>query len=172
MSLMADLDAWKARIDAVESRLGELASPTPDSAIAAGALTAPDSKTGERWEEGQVWGHLAEFIQFWIEQAGDVIDAYRGEPIPFGRTRADPTRLAGIEQGRHVTVDNLWQEVRADLTDLRRFLEALPPGWENSVGLHTTLGPITTERVVEEFLIAHLEEHAAQLESLAKPDAS
>ena len=168
MSRMADLDSWKARIDAVESRLGEVAAPTADSAPAEGALTNPDPKTGEQWEEGQVWGHLAEFIQFWIEQAGDVIDAYRGEPIPFGRTRADPTRLAGIEQGRHVTIESLWQEVRADLTDLRGFLGALPEGWESSVGLHTTLGPIPTERVVEEFLISHLEEHAAQLESLAR----
>ena len=161
MSHMADLESWLARIDAVEARLGVLAIPTE-------GLTDADPASGEQWEAGQVWGHLAEFIQFWVEQAGDVIDAYRGESIPFGRTRADPTRLAGIEQGRHATVESLWLEVGADLADLRRFLEALPQGWEKSVGVHTTLGAIPTERVIEDFLIAHLEEHAAQLESLAR----
>ncbi|MEX0667507.1 MAG: hypothetical protein WD313_04190 [Acidimicrobiia bacterium] len=162
MSPMADLDAWLARIDAVEARLRVLATPTE-------GLTDADPATGEQWEAGQVWGHIAEFIQFWVEQAGDVIDAYRGEPVPFGRTRSDPTRLAGIEQGRHVAIDIMWQEVEADLADLRRFLEALPQGWSDSVGLHSTLGVIPTERVVEDFLIGHLEEHAAQLEGLAEP---
>jgi hypothetical protein len=158
---MADLDAWFARIDAVEARLRALATPTE-------GLTEADPTTGEQWESGQVWGHITEFIQFWVEQAGDVIDAYQGEPVPFGRIRSDPTRLAGIEQGLHVPIDTMWQEVQADLGDLRSFLRALPENWSDSVGLHSTLGPIPTERIVEDFLVGHLEEHAAQLEGLAK----
>lgn len=161
MSLMAEIDSWFARIDAVEARLRALATPT-------GGLTGPDPTTGERWEAGQVWGHITEFIPFWVEQAGDVIDAYRGEPVSFGRIRSDPTRLAGIEQGKHVSIETMWQEIQADLADLRLFLAALPEGWADSVGLHSTLGPLPTERIVETFLIAHLEEHAEQLEGLAK----
>ena len=161
MLLMADVESWLARINAVETRLGALANP-------ADGLTDPDPSTGEQWEAGQVWGHIAEFIQFWVEQAGDVIDAYQGHPVPFGRIRSDPTRLAGIEQGRHVAIDTMWQEVQADLGDLRRFLGALPEDWSESVGLHPTLGPIPTERFLETFVIDHLEEHAAQLEGLAK----
>ena len=158
---MADLDAWLTRIDAVEARLRALATPTA-------GLTDADPATGEQWEAGQVWGHITEFIQFWVEQAGDVIDAYQGDPVSFGRIRSDPTRLAGIEQGRHVPIATMWQEVQADLGDLRAFLRALPEGWSASVGLHSTLGPIPTERIVEDFLVGHLEEHAAQLEGLAK----
>jgi hypothetical protein len=166
MSRMADLvESWLERVNAVEARLEAVAIP-------AEGLTEADPATGERWEAGQVWGHIAEFIQFWVEQAGDVVDAYQGDPIAFGRTRTDPTRLAGIEQGHHVTIDNLWLEVQADLADLRRFLKALPAGWANSVGLHSTLGPVPTERVIENFLVGHLEEHAAQLEGLAKPNDS
>ena len=160
MSLMAELNSWLPRIDAVEARLGEVTKPT-------GGLTEADPTTGERWEAGQVWGHMAEFIQFWVEQAGDVIDAFQGDPVPFGRTRADPARLAGIEQGHRVEIETLWQEVKADLADLRSFLGALPDGWREAVGLHSTLGPMLMERVVEEFLVRHLEEHAAQLEDLA-----
>jgi hypothetical protein len=158
---MADLDTWFARLDAVEARLRVLATPTE-------GLTGPDPATGEQWEAAQVWGHITEFIPFWVEQAGDVIDAYRDEPVPFGRIRSDPTRLAGIEQGKHVAIETMWQEVQADLADLRLFLAALPEGWADSVGLHSTLGPLPTERIVDDFLIAHLEEHAEQLEGLAK----
>jgi hypothetical protein len=159
---MIDLGTWFARIDAVEARLAGLAAPTE-------GLTGPDPTTGEQWEATQVWGHITEFIPFWVEQAGDVIDAYRGEPVPFGRTRSDPTRLAGIEQGRHVAIDTMWQEVQADIADLRLFLAALPEGWADSVGLHSTLGPLPTQTILENFLIGHLEEHAEQLEGLATP---
>ena len=160
MSHMVDLNTWFARLDAVEARLRGLATPTE-------GLTGPDATTGEQWEAAQVWGHVTEFIPFWVEQAGDVIDAYRGEPVPFGRTRTDPTRLAGIEQGRHVAIDTMWQEVQADLADLRLFLAALPEDWEESAGLHSTLGPLPMETIINNFLIGHLEEHAEQLEGLA-----
>ena len=157
---MTDRDEWLTRIDAVEARLGDVSTPAP-------GLTDADPATGEQWEAGQVWGHIAEFIQFWVEQAGDVIDAYQGDPVPFGRTRADAGRLAGIEQGHRVAIDLLWEEVQADIGDLRSFINALPEGWEHAVGLHPTLGPMPIERVIREFLIDHLEEHAAQLEGLA-----
>ena len=162
MSLMAELETWLARIDAVEARLRALATPTD-------GLTGPDPTTGEQWEGAQVWGHITEFIPFWVEQAGDVIDAFQGQPVPFGRTRSDPTRLAGIEQGRHVGIHTMWEEVQADIADLRLFLAALPDGWADSLGLHSTLGPLPTERIINNFLIDHLEEHAAQLEGLARP---
>ena len=67
---MADLDSWLSRLDAVEARLRALATPTE-------GLTGPDPATGEQWEAAQVWGHVTEFIPFWIEQAGDVIDAFQ-----------------------------------------------------------------------------------------------
>ena len=162
MSLMAEIETWFARIDAVEARLRTLATPTE-------GLTGPDPTTGEQWEAGQVWGHITEFIPFWVEQAGDVIDAFRGEPVPFGRIRSDPTRLAGIEQGRHVAIATMWQEVQADIADLRLFLAALPEGWADSVGLHSTLGALSMERIINNFLVSHMEEHAEQLEGLAAP---
>ena len=157
---MPDLNEGLTRIDAVEARLGDVAMP-------AAGLTDADPATGEQWEAGQVWGHIAEFIQFWVEQAGDVIDAYQGEPVPFGRTRTDAGRLAGIEQGHRVAIDVLWDDVQADLGDLRSFLHALPDDWQNAVGLHPTLGSMPVEHIIGQFVIDHLEEHADQLEGLA-----
>lgn len=159
---MADVNSWLSRIDEVEARLARTATPIE-------GLTAADPDTGERWEAGQVWGHLAEFIQFWIEQAGDVIDEYAGDPVAYGRLRTDPTRLAAVEQGRHASSALLWEEVRSDLADLRAFLHALPTDWSKAVGMHPKHGERTAEQIIEEHVVSHLEEHAAQLESLNKP---
>lgn len=157
---MADINSWLSRIDAVQSRLAKLATPLR-------GLTEADPATGEQWEAAQVWGHLAEFIQFWIEQAGDVIDQYTGDPVPYGRLKTDPTRLAAVEQGRHTPLDLLWEEVRSDLADLREFLQALPEDWSKAVGLHPKHGELTVEQIIDDHIVSHLEEHADQLEELA-----
>ena len=165
MSPMADLfESWLARLDPRGGTPGGCRHPRRGA-------DRGDPTTGEQWEAGQVWGHIAEFIQFWVEQAGDVIDAYQGEPVPFGRIRSDPTRLAGIEQGRHAAIETMWQEVQADLGDLRRFLAALPGALVGFSRPPFNSRALPTDRIIETFLIDHLEEHAAQLEGLAKSQA-
>src|SRR5512132_4023768 len=86
------------RLGAVERRLAEHAArPLPTG------LTDPDPGASERWEAGQVWAHLAEFPGYWHDQVRKVAGAQASgsaEPLPFGRTKTDPGRLAGIEQER------------------------------------------------------------------------
>lgn len=148
------------RLDAVEERLAGLAD-APGS-----GLTPADPSTGEQWEAGQVWAHLAEFIPYWLAQAERLVHARTPGPQPFGRTKADRDRIAAIERGRGEPVPVHWQQLSEDLNDLRAFLRELPlSGWEVR-GRHETLGVMPMERIVEEFLVGHLEEHAAQLESL------
>jgi hypothetical protein len=159
MSPESEVAGWLERIDSVQRRLAAVAVPRE-------GLTEADPDTGERWEAGQVWGHLAEFIQYWLEQAGDVIDAFHGEPVAFGRPRNDPARAAGIEQGKSAPLSLLTGAVHSDLETLRTFLHALPEGWQNAVGLHPRLGPIAAPRILEDFLVSHLEEHVTQLENL------
>src|SRR3984893_13850500 len=101
---MTDDAAVLRRLDAVRERLGALA--TRDAPH--GALTAPDPPTGERWEAGQVWAHLAEFIPYWMGEATQVIADGLGAPAPFGRTKADAGRLAAIERDRARDRALLW----------------------------------------------------------------
>jgi hypothetical protein len=156
---MSVVEQWLGQVDAAEERLRAQAELT-------GGETGPDPSTGEVWERGQVWGHLAEFIAFWVEQAGDVIDEYTGTPVAYGRLKDDPGRIAGVDSGLTVAIGTLWEEVRSDLVALRQFLQALPGGWEQAVGRHPKLGEVRVEQIIESTLISHLEEHAAQLEGI------
>ena len=149
------------RLDAVERRLRAHA----EAEVPAG-LTHPDPPTGERWEAGQVWAHVAEFVPYWTEQLRDVLERYAGEPVPFGRTKADPGRLGAIERDRHEAVASLFERTSAAMAEVRAWLPSLDRGAWTARGRHETLGDLDVERCVEEFLVGHLEQHADQLDEL------
>jgi hypothetical protein len=157
-------DAYLARLDSVEARLAMAASTEPMP----GEITAADPESGERWDRGQVWAHLSEFIPYWIQQAGPVLRGQpSGAPVPFGRTKADPERIGAIERSRRESVDMLWADTSSDIAQLRSFLASMEPDQWDIRGLHPTRGAMTVDELVEQFLVGHLEEHADQLEELA-----
>lgn len=151
------------RLDRVEERLR--AHATRD--FASDALTAPDPPTGERWEVGQVWAHLAEFIPYWLGEAALVIERGRDQPEPFGRTKSDPRRIAAIERDRSTDRVRLWRRTAGDVATLRGFLAGLDDAAWAARGLHPTLGEMHLSHLLDEFLVGHLEQHAAQLDQLA-----
>jgi hypothetical protein len=160
---MSTTDGYLARLDVVEARLGAAAATEPPP----GALTGADPDSGERWDHGQVWAHLAEFIPYWIVQAGPVL--YRqlsGAPVPFGRTKGDPERIGAIERDRREPVSELWADTRADIARLRALLGSIEPDQWEIRGMHPTLGEMTVDELVEMFLVGHLEQHANQLEGM------
>jgi hypothetical protein len=158
-------DGYLTRLDSVEARLAVAEARAP----AVEALTGADPATGERWDRGQVWAHLAEFVPYWIGQAGPVLRGQEsGEPVPFGRTKADPERIGAIERDRSEPVPVLWADTSADIAALRAFLQAMEPEQWQIRGLHPTLGAMTIDELVEMFLVGHLEEHADQLEGMPR----
>src|SRR5206468_6317667 len=128
-------------------------------------LTDPDEPSGERWDWGQVWAHLAEFVPYWVAQIRGVLTTDRHEPPPFfGRTKGDTVRVDTIERDRHVPPSELMERFRGHLRDLRVLLGDMgPEDWERTVA-HPTLGELGMERVFEVFLVNHLEQHATQLD--------
>ena len=155
------MSAFAERLDAVERRFAALGAP--------GGLTAADPGTGERWDAGQVWAHTAEFPSYWLAQLALVVGGWRGEPVPFGRVKSDPDRIAAIERDRTAGPALLGERVREGIAAVRERLGSLPDSAWEAEGVHSTLGVMPLERIVEEFLVGHLEEHAAQLESLLDP---
>lgn len=150
-----------ARIDLVGRRFDAHAAG-PSGA----GLTDPDPGTGERWEAGQVWAHLGEFIPYWIEQVGIVLAA-PDDGAPFGRTKADEARIAAIERDRATPVAELHARLDGDCAVLREFVAGLTGAEWQRHGTHPTLGRMGMVEIVERFLVGHLEEHAAQLDGLS-----
>lgn len=151
------------RLDAVEARLAArtLAGSPADS------LTDPEPGSGERWQAGQVWAHVAEAVPYWIDQAQLVANSYVDEPVPFGRTKSDPGRIAAIARDRDQPVSVLWAVTHSDIEALRLVIATLDDVAWSSRGVHPTRGVMSMERIFDEFLVGHLEEHAGQLETLS-----
>jgi hypothetical protein len=152
------------RLDALQPQLARAAArPAGDG------LTEPDPATGEQWVGGQVWAHMAEFVPYWIAEIRKVVDPDAPEPVPFGRVKSDPGRIAAIEARRGEPVEVLFDSTAADVETLRHFLEELdgvPGAWQR-LGEHSKLGVMGVVRMVDEFLVGHLEEHLRQLDELA-----
>ncbi|MFI5261368.1 MAG: hypothetical protein ACHQZR_02285, partial [Candidatus Limnocylindrales bacterium] len=168
----ADADAGPGqaallRLEAVRQRLAAHAR----SGAHAG-LTGADPRTGERWDAGQVWAHLAEFPAYWVGQfqrLGAAGASGGAEPPPFGRTAADPGRIAAIERDRAVDPAALHARVDDGIRAAETWLGALPSAGWALTGRHPTLGVMVLPAMVQRFLVDHLEEHAAQLDDLARP---
>jgi hypothetical protein len=151
------------RLEAVLRRLADLADqPAP------AGLTDPDPGTDERWEWGQVWGHVAEFPGYWVGVLRRILAVKSDDPPAFGRVKSDPARIAAIERDRTVPARDLMDRVRLQAADLRDLITQMSPeDWSRAVS-HPTLGILGMDRVMEEFLVGHLESHAEQLDSLVE----
>jgi threo-3-hydroxy-L-aspartate ammonia-lyase len=114
-----------------------------------------------------VWAHLAEFVPFWQAEVAKVLDGRGDGPVPFGRTKADPERIAAIERDRGQPTEALLSRITDQIAELGQTLDRLPDdGWA-ARGLHSRLGEMSMPQIVERFLVGHLEEHADQLDRLA-----
>jgi hypothetical protein len=131
-------------------------------------LTEPDPGGTERWDADQVWAHLAEIGDYWRGELDRVVAAAEPEPVPFGRVKTDPARIAAIEAGRHRSVTANLEDARRSLSALRAYVAGLSEADWSRVGRHQTLGDMTIERQLEEFHIGHVEQHLDQLDGLAR----
>lgn len=161
--MSAAIDSLVARLADVERRLAEHASaPLPT------ALSDPDPGGEERWEAGQVWAHLAEFPHYWLSQAQRVIARPTTEPVPFGRVKTDAGRLEAIERERHTDPAALMDRVRTQLAEVTDAARSWTPEEWARRGAHPVRGEMTVERIVAVFIVDHLEEHADQLDAMAR----
>jgi len=155
-------DAFLLRLEYVAMRLQNHAAAPP-----APGLTDPDPPTGEQWEWGQVWAHLAEFVPYWTSQMRLILEARDRPPIPYGRTKDDPGRIAAIERDRHRAPSELWSRLQGQLGEFRNFIEDFSPEAWSKQGEHPTMGTMDIRRIADDFVVGHLEAHADQLDGLA-----
>lgn len=164
--MTASVDALLARLADAERRLADhAAAPLP------GGLSDPDPGGEERWEAGQVWAHLAEFPAYWLAQAQRVISQPTHSPVPFGRVKTDAGRVEAIERDRHTDPAALLERVRASLAEVSDAVRSWDDETWHLRGVHPVRGEMPVERIIERFIVEHLEEHADQLDSLRSTDA-
>jgi hypothetical protein len=159
----ASVETLLGRLADAERRLAEhAAAPLPSG------LADPDPGGEERWEAGQVWAHLAEFPAYWLSQAQRVIAQPTHAPVPFGRVKTDAGRVEAIERDRHTDPAALLERVRGSLAEISDAVRSWDdPTWQLK-GVHPARGEMTVERIVETFIVDHLEEHADQMDSLQR----
>ncbi len=114
------------------------------------------------WGPPEVLAHIEEMLPFWLGELERIL-AGSPEPVPFGRTIADPLRTAVIERDRTVPSRELFDRIDADIARYARRLSALTAADLARRGLHPKYGEMTVAEVLEEFVVRHLADHAAQL---------
>ena len=132
-------------------------------------LTEPDPGGTERWDAGQVWAHLAEFGSYWRAELRTIVDTPETDhdaPVPFGRTKRDPHRIAMIEDHRREAIDHQMATVRRDIAAYRADLAELTVADWSRQGRHETLGDMDLWRFLDHFVTGHYAEHADQLDGL------
>ena len=113
------------------------------------------------WSAMHVMGHLNEMVPYWLAQCRVLIAA--DEPPAFGRALDQPERLAGPQRGASGDPDELlrqWQEtVKAAAAAIRQMSEHE----RGKKGTHLRRGEMTVGDIVDFFIVAHTEEHLAQI---------
>ncbi len=152
---------WLDRLNAVVRRLRNHLD------VAHPARTDPVPGEDETWDANQVWAHVAEFGDYWLDQLAAVLDARSDAPVPFGRTRRDAGRIAAIEAGRHTDPAVHFARVVRSAERLAALLAGMSRSEWAARGEHATLGVMDLPAQLAHFHVGHYEEHADQLDSIA-----
>lgn len=149
------------------ARLGrDLLTHLEPAAADARYATADESS----WSAIEVLAHAVEFVGYWAEQARAVGARTDGGDRPFGRTHDDPTRIAAVREHAHDRYEALAQRLGDVITTSAATLRAIPEGQWSRTAVHARRGSMSVEQIVRQFLLSHLEEHAAQVSAaLGKP---
>ena len=151
------------RLDAAEARLASLSQvPFPPG------RTDPDPGGEETWDAARVWAHLAEFLSYWTAQAAEIAASPAGATPTFGRLKADPTRVDPIERDRLLPPDELWRRLEDGIGRSRAQFAHYSAAELDRQAIHPVFGQQPVRFILERFVIVHLEEHANQLDKLAK----
>ena len=154
------LEAAAARLAATRDqvRRGE---PWPAGAVAAGSGEAD-------WVPTEVLAHVAEMLPFWLGEMERVVAGpdYRGGagPTPFGRTIGDQVRGQTVIRDATLPARELYDRIGAAVERYRHRLPELTDADIARTGLHPTRGVLAVPELLDQLVVTHLEEHAAQLE--------
>ena len=120
------------------------------------------------WGPREVLAHLGEMLAYWLGEYERIVEGGRGagDGTPFGRNTGDAMRVGILERDRTVPLRELFARIDAGIGRWEGRLADAHPGEGDAVGLHPRLGEMTADALVGRMILAHLEEHLAQLEGI------
>jgi hypothetical protein len=157
---MGEIEGLRRRVEAVRRGYAELSR---DGWGDPGPL---DEHTGERWDRGNVLGHVAEMVPFWTGQVRAVLAGADS----MGRDEVgNAQRRMGIDAGREAGEEGLLDRVDAGVAGLLALLDDLSDADLDRELVHHAGSEERRMRLgdeVEAVLVSHLEGHLDQLREL------
>ena len=123
--------------------------------------TEPESD----WGPKELLAHTAEMLCYWPAEIDRILNG-GPDPVPFGRVSTDPERIGRIGRDRQLPTAELFDRVAAGARRLEARIGSLSARDAARLGLHPRLGEMTVGRIIERFLVGHLEEHVEQLRAI------
>lgn len=120
------------------------------------------------WGPREVLAHVDEMVPFWLGEMERVLEGAAAglEPVPFGRTAADATRIAIIGRDRTLPLRELFGRLRSDTARMVERARELSADDARRMGAHPRLGEMTIAEMLDRFVVTHMEEHVEQFRSL------
>lgn len=161
---MADLGGT---IDRLEERVRGIAghwAPVRDSAV-------HQPRAPGEWTAAESLAHMAEFLPYWADVAREV--SRRTEAgRPFGRTHEDPDRIAFVAEHAGDPLPKTLATLEAALERTTRLLREIREEDLERTGVHARRGEMSVRRIIDEFIVKHLDDHASQAESALAKEAA
>lgn len=148
-------EAQARRLETVSAQLTTLLNQ-PEAARR--LRTAPGET---EWSAMQVLGHVVEMIPYWMNHCRALIAA--AEPPRFGRTPEAPERLDGVERGATAAPGDLLRSLQKEVQTAARSIRQMSAAERGKKGVHVKRGEMTVGDIVELLIVAHAEEHVAQV---------
>jgi hypothetical protein len=104
-------------------------------------------------------------LGYWPVQIDHIL-AGGPEPVPFGRVSTDPERIERIGRDRELPTAELFVRIATETGRLATRIRSLAATDAARIGLHPRLGEMTVGRIVDRFLVGHLEDHVEQLRTI------
>jgi|SRR6266568_9081814 len=157
---MGELDGLRQRVEAARREYAAL----PRAGW--GEPGPPDERTGERWDRGNVLGHVAEMLPYWTAQVRAVLLGAEA----MGRDDAGyAQRRVAIDSAREAGEAGLLERIDAGMEGLQALLAAMSDAdLDRPVVFRSPSGDrrFDLRQQVEQLLVEHAEEHLGQLRAL------
>jgi uncharacterized damage-inducible protein DinB len=114
------------------------------------------------WSAMQILGHMAEMIPYWLHHCQALIAA-TAPPLQFGRTLNAAERLAGVERGATGNPEEVMSWLKQEILIATETIRAMSAEERQKTGLHIRRGEMRVADILEDFVVAHAEEHLAQI---------